>query len=261
MNILKTIATLLTAAVLLAACGGNESPTDDSKATQVPNATGKGYVLSTAIWPSWDIDVCWDMSDAQFAATAGDRETVRKSIASTWEAASRVRFNDWGICSTSRSQRVRITVKDVNPMVTNLGLLLNNRVGGVVLNFTFDNYSPSFCQRDAQTHDYCVALTAVHEFGHALGFSHEQNRPDTPATCKDAPQGPSGDTLIGAWDGASIMNYCSDFFRKGSVSNTVKLSDTDIQMVQSYYGVPLPPVQVYPGDLSSELSVILDDDL
>ena len=65
----------------------------------------------------------------------------------------------------------------------------------------------------------------------ALGFAHEQNRPDTPAACTQAPQGSNGDTVVGAFDWDSVMNYC----------NTVRngrgiLSWTDVVGVRQVYG-------------------------
>jgi YVTN family beta-propeller protein len=97
------------------------------------------------------------------------------------------------------------------------------------LNFTFRNWNQA-CLADQE---HCIRVIAVHEFGHALGFAHEQNRPDRPATCTDAPQGTQGDTLVGAWDLQSVMNYCNPTYNGNG-----RPSATDIEMVQRYYGTP-----------------------
>ncbi|ACL67074.1 hypothetical protein A2cp1_3748 [Anaeromyxobacter dehalogenans 2CP-1] len=100
------------------------------------------------------------------------------------------------------------------------------------VNFTFQNWSPS-CAAGSMRR-YCIEAIGVHEFGHALGFSHEQNRPDTPRDiCTDAPQGTNGDTLVGAWDLESVMNYCNPNWNNGGV-----LSATDIFGLRIFYGPP-----------------------
>ena len=67
----------------------------------------------------------------------------------------------------------------------------------------------------------CIESIAIHEFGHALGLAHEQNRPDTDRSlCTDGPQGTNGDVTIGSSDRDSIMNYCFNSSYRNALSWT-----------------------------------------
>jgi hypothetical protein len=182
----------------------------------------RGYALTTSIWDTLTIPVCWeDFSDS----TSQQRGWVRDAVAESWGANSDVVFVGWGECHTG-SPGVRIAVADdqIGPRVEALGNELDGLPQGMWVNFTYYNWAPA-CQNDPES---CTKATAAHQFGHVLGFADEQNRPDTPDNCVP-PQGEDGNLLVGGWDAESVMNYCH-------WDGEGRLSNTDIEMVQLLYG-------------------------
>jgi hypothetical protein len=187
-----------------------------------------GYILTKKKWDSPRIAVCWEsLPDS----TADDRTLVQSAVAGSWEHSSRVRFIGWKEC-VGTEMGIRIAVRDESPQTLKLGNLLMDRPKGMTLNFTMKKWTPRHC---AQGRDACMQAVAIHEFGHALAFSHEQNRPDRPDKpqdwCNETAQGANGDYMTAVYDPASIMNYCNLNW-----SGKAGLSSIDVEALQAVYG-------------------------
>lgn len=181
-------------------------------------------VSNSTLWPDRACNVCWENPSA---SDATERGWVQDAVASTWEKESNIRFTGWGTCN-AESRGIRIRIIDVRPNCKKLGTGIDGLENGMDLNFTFNMWSSDFC---SPKREFCIRTIAVHEFGHAMGFAHEQNRTDAPLDCQLDAQGTNGDLWVTPYDAESIMNYCNPKW-----SNSGFLSDRDKQGARLLYG-------------------------
>lgn len=182
------------------------------------------YVDLGARWPSRSIPVCWNNSSAE---TKSLQEMVSNYVSSEFAQAS-IKFT-WSDCASLGNGitaiRIQIVTTGTDRPWSYIGPV--NSTTTMLLNFSNERCNPSNTNRDS-----CILGDSLHEFGHAVGLRHEQDRPDS--LCEEEPRRDGKGTLVGKYDPSSIMNYCHDYFRP---SARPVLSSGDMAGITHVYGL------------------------
>ena len=201
-------------------CGGPE-PSTDLEGSSDP--LYGGGTLST-LWTR-TIPVC-------FAQTgfATQRANTRDIFQDTWPRVAPIFTSGWDTCATSNpGGTIRVTYQNDSNGSTTLPLGFNASSAENV----------TLIGNDGGAH---FRYEVIHEFGHALGFVHDQERPDNwdsngnPIYCSQIQAGVTsrtGGIYYTGPDNISVMSYCSTDPGGGFPT---RLSAADVLGLRASYG-------------------------
>jgi FG-GAP-like repeat len=185
-------------AVAVAGCSSRNDP-----AAVAPVQNDLYLWPANAAWPGRSIPVCWAPAGAPSylqptvpgLAISDYPETaveIRGYLRSSWTQATGLSLPGWAQCPADPSGSVELMPID----------RIHDPLG---YSYTI-GYAPSGTGIELST---SATRVAIHEFGHTLGFTHEEARPEG-SECSYVEHAPGGDTLNTPQDDRSIMEYCSN---------------------------------------------------
>jgi hypothetical protein len=215
-----------------------------------------GYGFMWTVDPNAPVElkVCWLNPDyaepltGEADQTSGwqRREWVKLALKHTWEREARIIFTGWETCNESIIVPPPETYGPRRPGTQdeNLKILITDEKGGQNPGHGSwgDYMSPGIILNLHHANQAWYEYLAIHEFGHALGLYHGEERSDWPLIpgCpkqdweENYPWWPIAIAELqwGAPDRDSVMAYCS--------GGPNELSPTDIAGIQRAYGRHIP---------------------
>ncbi|WP_437678116.1 ricin-type beta-trefoil lectin domain protein [Sorangium sp. So ce131] len=208
------------ASAALAGCGPIE-PSSDTAADEAAIASSReALYLAATPWPGGWVPVCYRISDPVSSVERQRRidyfARVRDAVDNSWQRVADIKFEDWGPCGSDTRGRLVVNLTATGGSFSELGYPGASHQRSMTLNTT----------------DSRVEVVAMHEFGHALGFSHEFDRDDWTGQCMKC----SSNNDCSSTDGKVCLSsgYCG-VDRPGGIEVS-PVADTDSIMAATYCG-------------------------
>jgi len=223
----RSMLCLLMGIGLAALAPAADAAPENPQKTQQPLGIDKRVTLWTSMGNR--IPVCW--------ITPGferEKRIVRQAVLDTWEYYANLSFTGWGDCpAQGDAQLVRVRINEHDASDAGAGGSAALGTNALSKAGTAANVNLGF-NPDGSADKQRVEYIGVHEFGHVLGFEHEQDLPgnvEGPAHCdQTAGVDPNG-VPVTAFDRNSVMNYCN-----ADGNGQGRLTDIDILGVRAIYG-------------------------